>query len=347
MVKLKKGQITSLDKLGFLDEIREVFYQNTGMIISFFHPGKGEYDFYPKFERNEYCRMLQSTPHGLKKCVESDRNALEKVKKNKNYCLYECHAGLSNAVISLEYKGLEIGSIYTGQVLTEPPDEEKFRQIYRDLDQNDIPYRDLRDAYFNAKIIDEYKLTIAVNLLNVMSNYIISVEDEFFLQNEVLIKDKEILEYKNEKMEMENELQKMRISILEWEKESRKSGTGSNSFPDRNRQSISIAQEFIRNNFFKRIKLDDVAESVYLSPNYFSALFKKISGSSFSQYLQSIRINEAKKLLLESDLPIKEIVSLIGLNDYNYFNRIFKQWVGVPPAEFRSSNGSENFEIVE
>jgi len=57
-MKLKKGQIKSLDKLGFLDEIRKVFHQNTGMIISFFHPGKGAYDYYPNFERNEHCLML-------------------------------------------------------------------------------------------------------------------------------------------------------------------------------------------------------------------------------------------------------------------------------------------------
>lgn len=63
----KKGTVLSLEKLGFLDEIREVFYQNTRLIISFHHQKVGDFDFYPKYERNEYCRLLQSTPSGLKK----------------------------------------------------------------------------------------------------------------------------------------------------------------------------------------------------------------------------------------------------------------------------------------
>jgi AraC-like DNA-binding protein/ligand-binding sensor protein len=343
-MKLNKGEETSLDKLGFLDEIREVFYQNTGMIISFFYPGKGEYDFYPRFERNEYCRLLQSTPAGLKKCLESDSDALEQARRNKDYCIYKCHAGLTNAVINLEYKGIEIGSIYTGQVLTGTPNEDEFRKIYETLSSIDLPYKQLRDAFFSSKRLDEDKLIIGVNLLNVMSNYIISVEDELYLQNELLRKDKEILEYKNEKMELENELQKLRISILEWDKNTK---TGSGSPPDRNSHSIAVAREFIRKNYFKKIRLEDVAESVYLSPNYFSALFKKISGSSFSLYLRKIRMEEAGRLLEETDLPIKEIVSAVGLDDYNYFNRIFKQQKGIPPGIFRAAKRAGNHRIVE
>ena len=47
--------------------------------------------------------------------------------KDENYCLYECHAGLTNAVINLEYNGVEIGSIFTGQVLTTNPSENQIK----------------------------------------------------------------------------------------------------------------------------------------------------------------------------------------------------------------------------
>jgi len=339
--KYRKRSVLSLEKLSFLDEIREVFYQNTGLIISFFHPQKGNYDFYPKFERNEYCSLLQSTPLGLKNCIKSDSNALGKAKKDKNYCLYKCHAGLTNAVINIEYKGIEIGSIYTGQVLTHSPDEKQFDRIYQSIRYTDLDYDQLKNAFFKTKVVDKSKLIIGVKLLHVMSNYIISVEDDFYLQKEVLQKDKEILKYKNEKMELENELQKLKISILEYDKNS-KYTNNTEKVMDKNSHSILIAQNFIRNNYFKNIMLNDVAESVYLSPNYFSTIFKEVSGYSFSFYLQKTRIKAAKKMLIETDMSIKEIVSAIGLEDYNYFNRIFKKAEGIPPAAFRTSYRSTN-----
>jgi len=317
--------ITSLEKLGFLDELREVFYQNTGLTISFLNPNGREYDFYPGFERNLYCSLLQSTPSGLKKCIQSDSNALEKAKAEKTFCIYKCHAGLTNAAIHLEYKGLEVGSIFTGQVLTESPDELQFEEIFKGLEQLDIPYASLKDAFLRTKVIPEFKLTTGVHLLNFMSNYIISVEDEFNLQNE--------------KMELENELQKLKISILEYDHKQKQSRVGSPVVQDKNSHSILNAQIFIENNFHKRIKLNDVAASVYLSPNYFSTLFKEISGESFSLFLQKTRLNAAKVMLIETNLSIKEIVFAVGYDDYNYFNRIFRKSEGLPPAKFRDQNG--------
>jgi len=346
-MKKKKGIVLGLEKLGFLDELREVFYQNTGLIISFHHQKVGDYDFYPKFERNEYCSLLQSTPSGLKKCIESDSNALDKAKKDKKYCLYKCHAGLTNAAIHLEYKGMEIGSIFTGQILTTPPTEEQFNKIYRYVNNFGIPEKQLKKAFFSTKIVDEHKLIFGIKLLEVMSNYIISVEDEVFLQKEVLQKDKEILEYKNEKIELENELQKLRISILEYNKDTAQLNHDGNTIMDKNSHSIQNAQNFIKDNYFKNIMLNDVAESVYLSPNYFSTVFKEVSGYSFSFYLRKTRIKAAKRMLIETDLPIKEIVFAVGFDDYNYFNRIFKKAEGIPPAKFRLSNQNHKQLVVE
>jgi two-component system, response regulator YesN len=80
-----------------------------------------------------------------------------------------------------------------------------------------------------------------------------------------------------------------------------------------------------------------VARAVYLSPNYFSTIFKEMTGEGFSDYLNDIRIQQGKRMLQETELPIKIIVSKVGFKDYNYFNRTFKRIVGIPPAEYRSS----------
>lgn len=98
---------------------------------------------------------------------------------------------------------------------------------------------------------------------------------------------------------------------------------------------ISKAKIFIEDNFNKDISLDDVSRNVDISPYYFSKLFKEETGENFIEYLTNIRIERAKKLLMNSGLNIKNICVDTGYSDPNYFSRIFKKQVGVTPTEFR------------
>lgn len=98
---------------------------------------------------------------------------------------------------------------------------------------------------------------------------------------------------------------------------------------------ISKAKHYIEKNYNRDISLDDVSRSVDISPYYFSKLFKEETGENFIEYLTNIRIEKAKKLLLHSDMNIKNICIDTGYSDPNYFSRIFKKQVGLTPTEFR------------
>ena len=98
---------------------------------------------------------------------------------------------------------------------------------------------------------------------------------------------------------------------------------------------ISRAKAYIQENFQKDISLDDVSRHVDISPYYFSKLFKQEDGRTFIEYLTGIRIQEARKLLKNPGLSIKEIGIMCGYSDPNYFSRIFKKYEGVTPSEFR------------
>ena len=74
---------------------------------------------------------------------------------------------------------------------------------------------------------------------------------------------------------------------------------------------------------------------VDISPYYFSKLFKEDTGVNFIEYLTSVRIQEAKRLLLDGERSIKDICIEIGYQDPNYFSRIFKKHTGVTPTEFK------------
>lgn len=98
---------------------------------------------------------------------------------------------------------------------------------------------------------------------------------------------------------------------------------------------IVRAQEYIRRNFRRDLALEEVAQSVGISPYYFSKLFKEETKINFTEYLTEIRIETAKRLLLNHELSIKQVCADSGYANPNYFSRIFKKWTGVTPTEFR------------
>jgi len=90
-------------------------------------------------------------------------------------------------------------------------------------------------------------------------------------------------------------------------------------------------------NYMKKIALEDVAGSVYLSPAYFSRVFKQETGHNFSSYLNKIRIDESKKLLRNASVNISDVAGMVGYEDQSYYSKVFKKIVGVSPLRFRQS----------
>ena len=338
--------IVSLHDLDIIDEIKEIFYENTGLVVSFHYPDEEkQYDFYPKKEKNEFCRLVQSTPEGMRLCCASDAKGLSEARKNGTYAMYKCHAGLIDVVIPLVCNGREIGSIYTGQIATERPGEKAMDGIDRLSRRLGLPREKLKRAYREVKVVCRDHLRSSVRFLALMANYILSSENELALQRRITRQQKELLLKEKEKVKLENELKQLSISILELDRKTNQRMLLKQNTENTNRDIVSKAQLFIKSNYEKDIMLGDVAKAVYISPNYFSTLFRQLTGSSFSRYLTKMRIEAAERLLAETDIPIKKIVSEVGFRDYNYFNRIFKRYQGgITPARYRSRRRGARFQ---
>ncbi len=102
---------------------------------------------------------------------------------------------------------------------------------------------------------------------------------------------------------------------------------------------IYKALDYIKKNHMCRISLDDVAAHVYLSPSYFSSLFKREMNMSFNSYLNRKRIETGKRLLEGADdsVNLLEIAELAGFDDQSYFTKVFKKYTGVSPGKYRES----------
>ena len=102
-----------------------------------------------------------------------------------------------------------------------------------------------------------------------------------------------------------------------------------------NQRLFSKAAQYIEKNYIMEITLEEIARHMGFSPNYFSSLFKKTAGISIFDYLNKVRVEKAKKLLLSPSYKIKEVSDLVGYSNPYYFSQVFKKLTKTSPEEFR------------
>lgn len=105
--------------------------------------------------------------------------------------------------------------------------------------------------------------------------------------------------------------------------------------PDKKSPASKKAIIYIINHFRENISLSDAARYMGLTPAYFSGLFKKETGTTFKEYLDRLRFENAKKLVLLSHMTIQQICSESGFSNYENFIRRFKKRFGVTPTDMR------------
>ncbi|MDD4689992.1 MAG: AraC family transcriptional regulator, partial [Eubacteriales bacterium] len=104
----------------------------------------------------------------------------------------------------------------------------------------------------------------------------------------------------------------------------------------RHRDAIEKAVDYINDNLDDKLTLERVAEHVYLSTTYFSRVFNQEMGQSFNGYLNKVRIDKAKALLLHGDKTLADISATVGFIDQSYFTKVFKKYTGMTPNEFKT-----------
>jgi len=98
---------------------------------------------------------------------------------------------------------------------------------------------------------------------------------------------------------------------------------------------ISDVVEYISQHYNEELTLDKLAVYVHVSNSYLSRLFKKKQEITISNYIQNIRLEQAKKLMNSTNLKTYEIAEKVGINDPVYFSKLFKKVEGLTPKEFR------------
>lgn len=105
-------------------------------------------------------------------------------------------------------------------------------------------------------------------------------------------------------------------------------------------QKIYTLTSYIQANYAQELNLEQLAQRIYASPHYLSHQFRKITGFTLVNYIQTTRVRNAQHYLLYTNMRISDIAERCGFTSFSHFNRVFNKYCGISPSGFRS-NGSQ------
>ncbi|WP_332630462.1 AraC family transcriptional regulator [Halalkalibacter flavus] len=104
-------------------------------------------------------------------------------------------------------------------------------------------------------------------------------------------------------------------------------------------------KEYLDKNYHKHLTLNEIAREFHMNPYYLSHVFNDMYNDSPINYLISRRMGEGKRLLINTNMKVREIASLLGYENPNYFTRIFTKTMGESPLQFKRSETKERLDM--
>ncbi|GGD78304.1 AraC family transcriptional regulator [Paenibacillus nasutitermitis] len=103
-------------------------------------------------------------------------------------------------------------------------------------------------------------------------------------------------------------------------------------------EAVIQAMEYMNQHYAGKLSISELARHTNLSPNYFTTRFGQVTGMSPRKYLTLIRIGHARQLLRSTTIPMTAVAERSGFDSFPHFSRIFKQYEGVSPREYRTKH---------
>lgn len=102
---------------------------------------------------------------------------------------------------------------------------------------------------------------------------------------------------------------------------------------------IDMVTDYIQKNYYsENISVQNIARACYMNPAYLGQLFKKSMGYTITEYIHNVRVEQAKRMLTETDQNTESIARQMGFKDRSYFCKIFKKTAGLSPGEYKKNN---------
>lgn len=107
------------------------------------------------------------------------------------------------------------------------------------------------------------------------------------------------------------------------------------------RKEITEVKSYIYHNYEKNLSVEMLADQVYLSAGYLSAVFKEETGMNLNRFIREVRMQKAKEMLENTNKKITQIAKEVGFSNTSYFCRSFREFFGSTPESCRRGNGND------
>lgn len=286
---------------------------------------------------SKFCESVRNHPQMVKYCKKCDsRGGLEAVRSNEPY-IYLCHYNIVDVAVPIIIDGRYMGAIMAGQVKLSDNYTEDMEKIV-DTSNNSVSIEVLEEfkEYYEQLPLLTYKgVQNIANMLSSLCNYLV---EEALDKNLILEMYKKSIG--NNRELDEDFFQGYSVDNID----KLKKGI-SNAMIDayvceskcdkKVSSTLKPAIDYIYKNKSENITVESMAKVCHISQSYFSRLFSKEMGDSFSNYISKLKINWSKELLEESDMSVSQISDELGFNEPGYFIKIFKKYEGVTPSVYR------------
>lgn len=289
---------------------------------------------------SDFCKIVRKHQNYAKLCQKCDaRGGLEAARIQQPY-IYLCHFGLIDFAIPIIVNDQYLGAVMAGQVLIKNDEKKqelenivntKYDKIHLNIEN------ELEGLREKLPVMSLEKIKAVANMMFHISNYIIGEAILKISLNELnqkillsKLEQSEILidEFSNHELSGDSKNHAIQVEEVE---------------PTQNTNVIlRPAIEYIQKNYFEKLYLDQIASICNISPSYFSKLFKREMGDSFSNYVNKVKITKAKDLLTTTDTPIMNISYDLGFEDCGYFIKVFKKLENETPAVYRKKHSIKN-----
>ena len=275
---------------------------------------------------SEFCKKMRASQYGVfcEKC--DSHGGLEAARIGKPY-IYLCHAGLIDFAIPIIVDGLYLGALMAGQVLLDKGNSESKPERILQGVSNSLELKsdlEFQQSYAMLPIMRMEKIIALANMLSHIGDYCV--------QQAAL---REALVHQSSKNQFEDSL-----SNQIDEKTEALDGAQAAKEPNK---LLQPALAYINKHPQEKITLSKMATLCSISTSYFSKLFSKENLGNLSDYVNHIKMERAKELLVSADWSIGAIAENLGFDDCGYFIKVFKHETSKTPLEYRNIQNSGGF----
>ncbi|MCH5348057.1 MAG: response regulator transcription factor [Oscillospiraceae bacterium] len=232
------------------------------------------------------------------------------------------------------HRGIVSAETLSGDIYEGSETDEIIDRIYAYMEINDIDRLNEALERFRASLCggsytaERIKVTCITTVMEIKSRLVKNIGDK---KTEQFLND-ELIDKIGEKTSLFDIIELLKTTLTE---------ISNTHFGRTTKSTMERVVQYIRSNYNSELRLEQLAAIFGYNRAYLGKVFHQYTGENFNNYLDSIRITEAKRLLEMDEYKVYEVAEMVGYTNINYFHNKFKKYVGISPLSYKRQSRGE------